>query len=165
MVNGLKIKSFSDVITNSSTEVFAKYDDDSFDKFKDIVNSILELTGVEYRFDDLYTIEKNINLDVLECTTLYENYLKENNPERFAEYEKAPWNEQEKFIHNEPREVQIKLAEQYMEDEWTEGYPSVTGFSLHVKDNLTVELAHMATKVAEKLINIGTIFEHTEKYC
>lgn len=52
-----KIQSISDIITNSSTEVFMVYDESAFKRIKEIVNAILESTGFEQRFDDLFEIK------------------------------------------------------------------------------------------------------------
>jgi hypothetical protein len=52
-----KIQSVSDIITNSSTEVFMVYNESAFKSIRELVNAILETTGVEYRFDDLFDIK------------------------------------------------------------------------------------------------------------
>lgn len=52
----IKIQSVSDVITNSSTEVFIVYDSGNIDSIKQIVNAILSIDG-HYTFDDLFTIK------------------------------------------------------------------------------------------------------------
>lgn len=52
----IKIQSISDVITNSSTEVFVVYDSTNIDSIKNIVNAILAIDS-SYTFDDLFTIK------------------------------------------------------------------------------------------------------------
>ena len=52
----IKIQSISDVITNSSTEVFVVYDSTNINSIKRIVDSILAIDG-SYTFDDLFTIK------------------------------------------------------------------------------------------------------------
>ncbi len=52
----IKIQSISDVITNSSTEVFVVYDSTNINSIKRIVDSILAIDS-SYTFDDLFTIK------------------------------------------------------------------------------------------------------------
>lgn len=52
----IKVQSISDLITNSSTEVFVVYDSTNIDSIKNIVNAILAIDS-SYTFDDLFTIK------------------------------------------------------------------------------------------------------------
>lgn len=52
----IKVQSISDLITNSSTEVFVVYDLTNIDSIKNIVNAILAIDS-SYTFDDLFTIK------------------------------------------------------------------------------------------------------------
>ena len=52
----IKVQSISDLITNSSTEVFVVYDSTNVDSIKNIVNAILAIDS-SYTFDDLFTIK------------------------------------------------------------------------------------------------------------
>ena len=73
MTTKIKIQSISDVITNSSTEIYTVWDRNKIEKtIKDMVNSILNLGQADLCFDDLFTIEihwkdednwKNYNFD------------------------------------------------------------------------------------------------------
>ena len=73
MTTKIKIQSISDVITNSSTEIYTVWDRNKIEKtIKDMVNSILTLGQADLCFDDLFTIEihwkdednwKNYNFD------------------------------------------------------------------------------------------------------
>ena len=58
----IKIQSVSDVITNSSTEVFIVYNLSNIDSIKELVNAILAIDG-NYTFDDLFNIEMQISED------------------------------------------------------------------------------------------------------
>lgn len=58
MKYAIKIQSISDIITNSSTEVFIVYDSGNIDSIKQVVNAILSIDG-HYTFDDLFTIKMN----------------------------------------------------------------------------------------------------------
>lgn len=53
----IKIQSVSDIITNSSTEVFMVYDNNAFKNIKELVNAILALAGSDQTFDDLFEIK------------------------------------------------------------------------------------------------------------
>lgn len=52
----IKVQSISDLITNSSTEVFVVYDSTNIDSIKNIVNAILAIDS-SYTFDDLFTLK------------------------------------------------------------------------------------------------------------
>lgn len=49
----IKLQSVSDVITNSSTEIYTVCTEYTLDRLKDIVNSILEISGSSLKADDL----------------------------------------------------------------------------------------------------------------
>ena len=70
----IKIQSFSDVITNSSSSVFVVYTENNIKSIKDVVNAILAIDS-EYTFDDLFDISMSINTDLLEdCEGLEEEF-------------------------------------------------------------------------------------------
>lgn len=52
----MKIRSITDVITNSSTEVFAYVDKDTIEKIKELFNLIVSLTSGKGCFDDYFEI-------------------------------------------------------------------------------------------------------------
>lgn len=56
-------QSISDIITNSSSEVFTIYNESSINSVKTLVNSILKAGGSHYKFDDLFTAELVIDKD------------------------------------------------------------------------------------------------------
>lgn len=70
----MKIKSISDVITNSSTEVFIVYGSNNINTIKDIVNSILSING-NYTFDDLFTIKMTVSDSVEDVFENWEYYF------------------------------------------------------------------------------------------
>lgn len=53
----MKIKSITDVITNSSSECFTYVTEESIDKVKDLINSILLVGGSSKTADELFTIK------------------------------------------------------------------------------------------------------------
>ena len=68
MQNGMnvdiKIQSISDIITNSSTEVYTVYHLNDKDSIKNVVNAVLAINS-NYTFDDFFTIKMFINEDAL----------------------------------------------------------------------------------------------------
>lgn len=72
----IKIQSFSDVITNSSSSVFIVYTENNIKSIKDVVNAILAIDS-EYTFDDLFDISMSINTDLLEDYKGLEEEFKE----------------------------------------------------------------------------------------
>ena len=67
----IKIQSISDVVTNSSTEVFIRFSQSNKQDIKNIVDALLAI-GSSYRFDDLFTIEMCINRYLV--WDMYDNY-------------------------------------------------------------------------------------------
>ncbi len=59
----IKIQSISDIITNSSTEVFCMYSQRDKEEIKKLVNAILALSNSVVTFDDLFEIKMNVNWD------------------------------------------------------------------------------------------------------
>lgn len=53
----IKIQSVSDIITNSSTEIYTVCTESTLDRLKDIVNSILKIADSTLTADDLFTFE------------------------------------------------------------------------------------------------------------
>ena len=56
-------QSISDIITNSSSEVFTVYNESSIEAIKTLVNSILKAGGSHYEFDDLFEAKLVIDKD------------------------------------------------------------------------------------------------------
>ena len=57
----MKIKSVTDVITNSSTEVFAMTSQLSVEKLKKMINLLLEVSGSTKTCDDLFDIHLEVS--------------------------------------------------------------------------------------------------------
>ncbi len=62
----MKVISISDIITNSSSEVFCVYDKHTFDKIKELVNTILTTFGVDNKFDELFELIPEYSDDAFE---------------------------------------------------------------------------------------------------
>lgn len=114
------VQSVSDIITNSSSEVFMVYSDQSFKQIKELVNAILAINGEnKYTFDDLFEVEANMD--------------KEWFLEQYPEYDGLS------------DEELLEKARQHDEDNYGDGYPYVNGYVVTAKN-----VAHddIATKLS-----------------
>lgn len=110
------VQSVSDIITNSSSEVFMVYSDQSFKQIKELVNAILSINSDnKYTFDDLFEVKAHLDE---EC------FL-----EQYPEYEGIPYDEL------------IEKARQIDEDNYGEGYPYVSGYVVTAKNNKHEDIA------------------------
>lgn len=117
----LKIQSVSDIITNSSTEVFMIYDEKSIKQIKELVNAILDLGNYKERFDDLF-----------ECKiTFNEERLIDENPEYKGLTEKEL----------------LEKAYEYDDDFRYDGYPIVNGYTITSKNVKDENLAKMLSNI------------------
>ena len=55
----IRLHSFVDIITNSSTEIYIEATDKTIESLKNIINNILKVGGSKLTSDDLFTIELN----------------------------------------------------------------------------------------------------------
>lgn len=141
-----KIQSMSDIITNSSTEVFTIYNDCDLDTIKKIVNSILNITSSDYKFDDLFDIRL-----VLSDYAIAEIM---DNPSKYGvddiEY-------LEPFLNTCPREVAGTLEKIWCQD-WRESWPPFyEGFEINAK-------IPEAKEAARCLSRLDDIFETDYRY-
>ena len=85
----ITIQSISDIITNSSTEVYTIYTKNDIKTIKSIVNALLAVNG-DSTFDDLFDIELIINDSVFEylwndSTELQKEYPNEDDFNKYLE--------------------------------------------------------------------------------
>lgn len=125
------IQSMSDIITNSSSEVFMVYNNDSLNQVKELVNAILSINNEnKYTFDDLFTIDVCFDKErLMECT---------NN-----EYEGLS-----------DEELLVKAYE-YDEENYSEGYPIVYGYKVtakNIKDDSVADKLSKIDKIFETYI-------------
>lgn len=114
----VKIQSVSDIITNSSTEVFMIYDEAAFKSIKELVNAILALGNNDKTFDDLFEIKASVS----------EYFFEE-----YPEYEGKDENE----ILEKAREA----------DKWKDGYPYVNGYEVIAKDPSDANAAKILSNI------------------
>lgn len=117
----IKIQSVSDIITNSSSEVFMVYNNESFKDIKELVNAILNINkDNKYTFDDLFEIK----------AVLDEEYFLDSYPE----YEGMTDDEL------------LEKARRIDEDKY-EGYPFVCGYEVTAKKTENEEVAGILSKI------------------
>ena len=150
----IKIQSISDIITNSSTEVFCMYSQHDKEEIKKLVNAILSLSNSVVTFDDLFEIKMDINWDAAyriwqddeEIAEKFESdddlfeFLKTLNDEQLKEYE-------------------IKLAGCYSDTPIT----LYDGYTVSVKSGVTE--TETIKKAKEAINYIKNIFDYEAAYC
>ena len=118
----LFIQSISDIITNSSTEVFMVYDKRAFDDIKDLVNAILNINkDNEYTFDDLFEIK--------------ESFDKEEFLYQYPQYKSLKDDEI------------IEKAHKIDDENYGEGYPYVNGYIVKAKNPKNNEVAEKLSNI------------------
>lgn len=56
-MNIINIQSITDIVTNSSTEVFIRVKETAINTVKELINDLLKTSGSTLQADDLFTIE------------------------------------------------------------------------------------------------------------
>ena len=147
----VKIQSISDVITNSSTEVFIVYDSGNIDSIKHIINAILSIDG-HYTFDDLFTIKMNPAEYVIE--DLYKNW------EDFFPNDPKPesLNDFREVINALPQEELDKYVDIWKGGQtyYWESYSFYEGYSVSIKEG--VEKTDKLQKAVDAIHSLDTIF-------
>lgn len=150
----IKIQSISDIITNSSTEVFCMYSQRDKEEIKKLVNAILAIGNSAVTFDDLFEIKMDVKWEAAyhiwdhdeEIQQKYERdddffeFLKTLNDDQLKEYEK-------------------KISGCYTDTPMT----LYDGYTVSVKQGI-VETE--TVKKAKEAINyIKNIFDYEAAYC
>lgn len=147
----IKIQSISDIITNSSTEVFIVYDSSNIDSIKQIVNAILSIDG-HYTFDDLFTIKMNAADYVIE--DMYKNwedfFPNDPKPESIDDF----W----EFINALSQEELDKYVIIWESGQtyYCESYPFYEGYSVSIKEG--VEKTDKLQKAVDAIRSLDSIF-------
>lgn len=132
----IKIQSISDIITNSSTQVFTLYKRQNKEDIIDLINAILAISG-EYTFDDLFTIHMYIN--TYASCILYEQYKEIS--DKFS-------SEEEFTLYLETlSDDELKKYEDMLEKITTYDYPTTLyeGYCIELKPDVE------ETEILEKL--------------
>ena len=143
----IKIQSISDIITNSSTEVFTIYRRYNIQDIKDLVNSLFKLIS-NLRFDDFFTITLHINEYVID--DLYDSYEELQNQFNSSS---------ELYTYLEGLSDQEIRRYEYMADELSDLHvPFYSGY--HIKQKPGVELTPRLIEALQKLNNLDCLFQH-----
>lgn len=167
----LKIKSITDVITNSSTEVFTIYDENGINDVKKLVNSILDIayslqpTDIKkYYFDDLFNVCYSIEYDYI--SDEIEDYISEEmGEEKLTEYQNLDYGKEinEWLEKNISYEKLLQLAKDYDESSY-EGGKAVCGIVVTKKENCPLS-NDVLNPAIEYIKNIDSTFGHDACYC
>lgn len=133
----MKIIGFSDVITNSSSEVFTIYTEEGLEQIKRIVDAVLKVGGSELTFDDLFEIKLLFDED-----WAWDEYLDEH-----PEAKREDVSDEELLQFCKARDSMVY-----------EGGNLIDGFEVTAKDPKN-------EKIAKVLNTIGSVFDHEERYC
>lgn len=144
-----KIQSVSDIITNSSTEVFTMYRSSDVNTIKNIVNAILAINS-DVTFDDLFKIEMHISDTVFQ-------YLWKNSEQIQKEFP----NEDDFYDYLET--LPIEKISRY-EKIWDDVYPDdiyspfYDGYTVSIKDG--VERTTIYKQAVKAINTFDSIFDH-----
>ena len=174
--NTIKVKSITDVITNSSTEVFTFYNDGGIKTIKDTVNAILAINSHnKYTFDDLFDIKYAFEFDSIDddwyddklCLYLTED---ENNKlvkyKASSEYQDRRYDKYLPFLNNEVSyETQKKIAFGYEGEDYENQGTVVFGVNITAKKDSGIrkEIIDNAVKCLN-YISADSIWEQEARY-
>lgn len=156
MKTDIKIQSISDIITNSSTEIFTVYSRSDLNTVKDIVNAILAIDG-KYTFDDLFTIHMSIDDYAIE--DLYND--NESLQERFHDSDEL----YDLLINADP-EVVKEFEDMYSDQFYDRYYYRRTfynGYYVRIKEGVENSEVMMAARNA--INRFDCIFDHDYSEC
>ena len=143
----IKVQSISDIITNSSTEVFTIYRRYNIQDIKDLVNSLFKLIS-NLRFDDFFTITLHINEYVID--DLYDSYEELQNQFNSSS---------ELYTYLEGLSDQEIRRYEYIADELSDLHvPFYSGY--HIQQKPGVELTQRLIEALQKLNNLDCLFQH-----
>lgn len=147
----IKVQSISDIITNSSTEVFIVYDSSNIDSIKRIIDAILSIDG-HYTFDDLFTIKMNVaEYAIDDMYKDWEDFFPNDpRPESVKEFDE--------FINSLPQEEldkYVNIWEGHRDYYW-EAYPFYEGYSVSIKEG--VEKTDKLQKAVDAIRSLDSIF-------
>lgn len=145
----IKIQSVSDIITNSSTEVFTMYRSSDINTIKNIVNAILAINS-DVTFDDLFKIEMHISETVFQ-------YLWKNSEQIQKEFP----NEDDFYDYLETLPVEkLSRYEKIWDDVYLyDGYWSFyDGYTVSLKEG--VEKTTLYEQAVKAINTFDSIFDH-----
>jgi hypothetical protein len=115
----IKIHSFTDLITNSSTTIYTFYEK-SPEAFKLLVNEMLKVFQQPYKCDDIFIVSVHFETDLYEDA--YQHYLKTNNLPSLSKDYKEKMNQITKAISIADLSGNIPEWISYVEKDGMTGY-------------------------------------------
>ena len=149
-VNIMKVKSVTNVITNSSSETFLVVNENAIDTVKNFINAILEAAGSEKTCDELFDITPSLCEDIEEYWEDWE--WKEEYLEKKFKGHSIPSN----FVIPE-EEKQAFILEKAKKHDWEGGEESPCSKGIKIKPKSGVNIPD--------LDGINNIFCSEERYC
>lgn len=149
----IKIQSISDVITNSSTEVYTIYTTNDIKTIKSIVNALLAING-DLTFDDLFDIKLLINECAFEC-------LWDSSEELQKEYP----NEEDFYKYLETCTNQNELSrfeDIWYNDHWDSSLSFYDGYEVTLKSG--IEMTEKLQQAISAIQTLDNIFDHQISY-
>ena len=149
----ITIQSISDIITNSSTEVYTIYTKNDIKTIKSIVNALLAVNG-DSTFDDLFDIELIINDSVFE-------YLWNDSTELQKEYPNE--DDFNKYLETCTNQKDLDRFEDIWYDTRWEYYISFyDGYSVTLKPG--IEKTEKLEQAISAIQTLDSIFNHEVSY-
>lgn len=171
-----RVKSVTDVITNSSTEVFTFYGDGGVDTIKKMVNSILAINpDNKYTFDDLFDIKFTFDFGNIDDDWYDDNlckYLTLVENVKLIEYKGSPeWKAKsyDKYLHFLNNDIsydtQKKIAFEYEDEDYEHQGMVIQGVRITPKNGNDVkqDVIDNAAKCL-KSISGDSIWEQEARY-
>lgn len=172
-----KTKSITEVITNSSSEVFTIYRDGGIQTIKKIVNAIMDINpDNKYTFDDLFDIKYTFNFEHLTYNedASIEKFIRQNITEEEVKkldelMASGQWEDYSSLIdfldNNISYDSQLKIASAYEDEDWENEGTVIVGIDVIPKENTDVD-EKVVDNVATVLSNFnGSIWEQEARYC
>lgn len=150
----INIQSISDIITNSSTEIYTIYTKNDIKTIKSIVNALLAVNG-DSTFDDLFDIELLINDSVFQ-------YLWKDSKELQTEYP----NEEDfnKYLETCTNQKDLDRFENiWYETRWDYVESFYEGYSVTLKSG--IEKTEKLEQAIKAINTLDSIFDHDICYC
>lgn len=142
----IHIQSLSDIITNSSSETYTVLKGDSVESVKLIIDSILDLAGHGFHWDDFFKIEEGFDED--DARYRHKDEWDCQDHEEGEEYEEPTYDELVDFVHD------------YNEGRMSDGEGSL------IETYLTfVPTDSDAKESAALLHKLNDLFESQTQYC
>lgn len=150
----LKIQSISDVITNSSTEIYTIYTKNDIETIKNIVNALLAVNG-DSTFDDLFNIELLINDSVFEYLWEDSTEIQEQYPNRDDFYD---------YLEKLTDESELDRLEDIWYDthSWNCYMSFYDGYVVSIKPE--IEKTEKLEKAMQAIQALDSIFSHEVSY-